>query len=101
MEEATSRYCCPECDRAILNRKIAKCLYCGAALPAGLLLSAEAIAELNRQQQAFEAQHKQTTSTPASDSSGSNWNVGDAIDVIDIASSVIDIAGDIASGLFD
>lgn len=90
MEETTSRYCCPECERAILNRKIDKCLYCGAALPATLLLSPEAIAELNRQQQALEAQHSQRHASPAGDSTSSNWNAGDVVNVIDIASSLLD-----------
>jgi hypothetical protein len=99
MDESQSRFKCPECDRAVLNRKIDKCLFCGAALPSELLLSKEAIAELNRQQQELKAQSRQTASQSVSDSSGSNWDLGSVVDTIDIATDVIDIAGDVIGGI--
>lgn len=101
MDEPQSRYQCPECDKAILNRKIDKCLYCGAVLPATLLLSPETILELNKQQQKLEEQSRQSTAQPANGDASSNWDVGGIVDAIDIAADVMDIAGDVMSGLGD
>lgn len=54
MNQARSQFKCPGCARAILNRKIDRCLYCGATLPAELLFTQEQIDEFNEQQRVME-----------------------------------------------
>lgn len=39
-----SPYTCPSCHREVLNRRVAKCLFCEAELPASMLLPAAAAA---------------------------------------------------------
>src|SRR4051812_1820988 len=47
MDELRSKYRCPVCDKAVLNRSISHCLYCGATLPSEFLFSEEKIARLD------------------------------------------------------
>jgi hypothetical protein len=89
VEELKSKFTCPECDRAILNRKVNRCLFCGATLPAELLFTQEKIDELNEQQRVLE-QRRQSERYP---------QVGDASGGFDIGGA-IDLAGDIG-GLLD
>jgi hypothetical protein len=44
MNENSPRFKCTGCDRGVLNRDFARCLYCGADLPADVLLPAAEIA---------------------------------------------------------
>ncbi|QAU33426.1 hypothetical protein [Janthinobacterium sp. 17J80-10] len=90
MEEVRFRYRCPACDKGILNRKIDRCLYCGATLPPELLLSKEIVAELDRQQQDLEEKRNREKSPKIDESSDSGFGLGD----------IIEIASDIG-GLFD
>jgi len=39
------KFCCPACDRDIVNRAVDRCLYCGEPLPKELQFSREEIQE--------------------------------------------------------
>lgn len=45
MIDPAPKYCCPECRRGVLNRRVKHCLYCGAQLPASVLATPAQIAE--------------------------------------------------------
>jgi hypothetical protein len=42
-------YHCPTCQRLIFNRRLARCEFCGADIPAELRFSANEIAKLDRE----------------------------------------------------
>ena len=42
-DPAKTRYCCPACDRDIVNRAADKCLYCGASIPPELQFTEQEI----------------------------------------------------------
>jgi len=44
-EQSNTKYCCPACDRDILNRAVDRCLYCGASIPVELLFTEKEIQE--------------------------------------------------------
>jgi hypothetical protein len=104
------KYKCPSCERAILNRKIDKCLYCDASLRGNLLFTQSEIEKLDSQQRAFEEQQKRERipQTGGTAPSGAELD-GLADTIIDSAidtviDNAINIASDIASdlgGLFD
>lgn len=49
MNELFSKYRCPVCDKAVLNRSINHCLYCGVTLPAEFLFSDEKKSRLDKE----------------------------------------------------
>jgi hypothetical protein len=49
-------YNCPACQREIYNRRLTRCGFCGAEIPADLRFSADEIAALDAQMAAFEKQ---------------------------------------------
>ncbi|MDH5355080.1 MAG: hypothetical protein OEY09_11610 [Gammaproteobacteria bacterium] len=44
-EHRNTKYCCPACERDILNRAVDRCLYCGASIPVELLFTEKEIQE--------------------------------------------------------
>jgi len=42
-EDLNRRYCCPACNRDIVNRNVNQCLYCGEAIPQELQFTEEEI----------------------------------------------------------
>jgi hypothetical protein len=93
--EIRSKYVCPICDRGILNRKINKCLYCGAALPPELLFSSEKIAAMDAQTRADDEERSRNrrAGPSVSDIGGDSGGGFDVVDSIDILSDI--------GGLFD
>lgn len=81
MDEVRLRYRCPACNRGILNRKIGRCLYCGATLPPELLLSQEQVAELERQKQELEENKDRANPHRADDGSNSDCYTEYFIDI--------------------
>jgi len=52
-------YQCPKCQRALYNRRLTHCGFCGAPIPDELRFTSEEIAKLDREMAALEQQHKQ------------------------------------------
>jgi hypothetical protein len=52
-------YNCPECHRAIYNRRLTHCGFCGAPIPDKLRFTSEEIAKLDREAAELEEQHRQ------------------------------------------
>jgi hypothetical protein len=50
-EDSNRKYCCPACDRDIVNRNVDRCLYCGEAIPQELLFTEE---EVRKNEKAYE-----------------------------------------------
>lgn len=68
------RFACPSCNRNIINRKINRCLYCGATLPSDLLFTKEEIAVLDEQE------HRQRVRGGSRTDNG--FDAGDALDIV-------------------
>ena len=40
-KQPKTKYCCPACDRDIVNRAVERCLYCGESIPVELQFTEE------------------------------------------------------------
>ena len=65
----------------MLNRKINKCLYCGAELPVSLLFTKEEIATMDAKNRNNQEQKIATYPQIFGRSTGSGFDLGDAIDI--------------------
>ena len=79
--ELRPKYECPSCERAVLNRKINKCLYCGAELPEALLFTTEEIATMDAKNRINQEQRIRHQSSHFGISTGSGFDLSDAIDI--------------------
>ena len=79
--ELRPKYECPSCERAVLNRKINKCLYCGAELPEALLFTKEEIAAMDAKDRNNQEQKNRHLSSHFGSGAGSGFDLGDAIDI--------------------
>jgi predicted nucleic acid-binding Zn ribbon protein len=52
-------YNCPKCHRALYNRRLTHCGFCGAAIPDELRFTSEEIAKLDREMGDLEEQRRQ------------------------------------------
>ncbi|MDO8729017.1 MAG: hypothetical protein Q7K26_03975 [bacterium] len=93
MEVIRSKFQCPACDRSILNRKIDRCLYCGATLPQELLFSPEKIVALDEEARKQEERRKHHPTPQTVEQPGFLSSAIVTIDTIDIISDI--------AGLFD
>lgn len=50
---------CPACNRVLYNRRLPRCGFCGATIPAKLRFTPEKIAALDREMAALEAGRKE------------------------------------------
>jgi len=50
---------CPSCKRVLYNRRLKRCGFCNAAIPAELQFTPDEIAALDRQMEKWEAKRKQ------------------------------------------
>lgn len=99
MKETEPLYRCTGCQRGVLNRSVARCLYCGAELPAQARLKPEAIAARDAEHARLEARRaRQAAAQPqqADTSPG-------VLDVIEgaAAGDLIDMVGDGIAALGD
>lgn len=96
MNDVAPKFRCTKCSRGILNRSVARCLYCGADLPAEARLAPELIAkrdmELVRMEEARKRMAQPTPPRPQAEG-------GRAADVIDGMSTGLDVIDLIGDGL--
>lgn len=101
MKEVGPKFRCAVCDRGVLNRAVARCLYCGADLPAEARLAPEIIAQREANLARAEAararlaqQRPQVVESPA---------IGplDVIDGIGTCAELVDVIGDGISAIGD
>jgi hypothetical protein len=52
MDDITPQYTCGSCRRAVLNRRVERCVFCDELLPPGVMLSAAEIAALEAEDRA-------------------------------------------------
>jgi len=52
-------YHCPQCQRALYNRRLTHCGFCGAPIPGEMRFTPEEIAELDRKMAQLEEQRQQ------------------------------------------
>jgi hypothetical protein len=85
MNNPPVKYQCPACERAIVNRKIDRCLYFGAPLPSELLFSLETVAALSEETRRKEKQRWKQASPRTADQTAF---IDTSIDAIEIASNL-------------
>ncbi|HEX8911222.1 MAG TPA: hypothetical protein VF796_02600 [Humisphaera sp.] len=69
---------CPACQRPLYNRRRPDCEFCGAVLPAGLLLSPIQVAMIDKEKRDMEAaaRQRQEEDRRQADARDSHWNGG-------------------------
>jgi hypothetical protein len=86
MDELISKYKCPACNRAVLNRRVGHCLYCSATLPPEFLFSKEKMARLDNEQHKQDELRKFTNPGPIIERSNLIRQVAESADLLgDIA----------------
>ena len=98
MEDFPSKFKCSTCDKAVLNRRVSHCLYCGATLPADFLFSTEKMARLDEEERHRE--RIRDSNRPTLPAEGSSV-VGGIADGIETASDAAGLASDIIKGVGD
>lgn len=75
---------CPACQRNLLSRRAGVCSFCGATLPAELLLGQEQLRAIEAEERATAQSRKQRQERERRDAAGDasgwtgGWGVGDA-----------------------
>lgn len=83
MDEIKPKFQCPDCHRGVLNRSAERCLFCGAALPEGMRLNTEEIAERETATEKARDKLRREWTQPHSPSKSSDWvGLGDAVDLL-------------------
>ncbi len=90
MKELPSKYRCPSCDKAVLNRRVSHCLYCSATLPQSFLFSPEKIVELDEEVRRREEGKKRDRPPQIAERSSVVRDVVEGIDIISDLGSIFD-----------
>jgi hypothetical protein len=90
MDDLTSQYTCGSCRRAVLNRRVERCVFCDELLAPGVMLSAAEIAALEAEDRARSdmARRQMAGSGPA-------MQANNEASPLDLIEGVLDIASDL------
>ncbi|WP_426163062.1 hypothetical protein [Pseudoduganella sp. R-34] len=94
MKQLEPMFRCTGCNRGILNRCVARCLYCGADLPAEARLAPEMIAQRDAEHARMEEARKRLAQHPAPRPQAQGSAASDVIDGVATGLDVIDLIGD-------
>lgn len=94
MKQLEPQFRCTGCKRGILNRSVARCLYCGVELPAEARLAPEVIAQRNAHHARMEEARKRLAQHPAPRPQAQGSRAADVIDGMGTGMDVIDLIGD-------
>jgi len=94
MKVVEPKFRCTGCNRGVLNRSVARCLYCGAALQAGAMLAPEAVARRDAELARLEEARKRLAQTTPPRPQAAPGRVADVIDGVSTGLDVIDLIGD-------
>jgi len=95
------KFRCAVCERGVLNRAVARCLYCGANLPEEVRLSPEAIARRDAEHARKEAELAHLKLLPPAQPERQSNSVLDVIDGVSAGLDVVDLLGDGISAIGD
>ncbi|SFG91131.1 hypothetical protein SAMN05518865_12267 [Duganella sp. CF458] len=94
MKQLEPKFRCTGCNRGILNRSVARCLYCGADLPAEARLAPEVIAQRDAEHARMEEARKRLAQHPPPRPQAQGNSAADVIDGMSTGIDVIDLIGD-------
>jgi hypothetical protein len=97
MKQLEPKFRCTGCNRGILNRSVARCLYCGADLPAEARLAPEVIAQRDAEHARMEEARKRMAQSPVPRPQAQAGSTADVVDGISTGLDVIELIGDGAS----
>ncbi|MYN04417.1 hypothetical protein GTP41_20205 [Pseudoduganella sp. DS3] len=102
MRDVTPKFRCAVCRRGVLNRAVARCLYCGADLPQEVRLAPELVAQREANLARAEAARARLAQ-PAPQQAAEGTGIGplDVIEGIDAAAGLADMIGDGISAIGD
>ncbi|WP_374582434.1 hypothetical protein [Pseudoduganella sp.] len=104
MKEVKPKFSCAACKRGVLNRAVARCLYCGADLPPEARLAPEVIARREARLARAEAARARLAAAPPpapTPVEGAGIGVLDVVEGIDAAAGLVEIIGDGISAIGD
>lgn len=94
MKQLEPMFRCTGCNRGILNRSVARCLYCGADLPAEARLAPEAIALRDAEHARMEETRTRLAQYPTPRPQAQGSSAADVVDGMATGMDVIDLIGD-------
>ncbi|HEY0587352.1 MAG TPA: hypothetical protein VGD52_14550 [Pseudoduganella sp.] len=97
MKQLEPKFRCTGCNRGILNRSVARCLYCGADLPAEARLAPEVIAQRDAEHARMEEARRRMAQSPVPRPQAQGGSTADVVDGISTGLDVIELIGDGAS----
>lgn len=102
MRDVAPKFRCAVCRRGVLNRAVARCLYCGADLPQEVRLAPELVAQREANLARAEAARARLAQ-PAPQQAAEGTGIGplDVIEGIDAAAGLADMIGDGISAIGD
>ncbi len=101
MKDIEPKFRCAACNRGVLNRSVARCLYCGANLPEEVKLAPELIAQREAEHARREEIRARLTLRSPVQAESSRINPLDVIDGVEAGIDVIALLGDGISALGD
>jgi hypothetical protein len=97
MKQVEPKFRCTGCNRGILNRSVARCLYCGADLPAEARLAPEVIAQRDAEHARMEEARRRMAQSPVPRPQAQGGGAADVVDGMSTGLEVIELIGDGAS----
>ncbi len=94
MKQLEPKFRCTGCNRGVLNRSVARCLYCGADLPAEARLAPEAVAQRDAELARMEEARKRLAQYPSPRPQAQGGSAADVVDGMATGMDVIDLIGD-------
>jgi len=91
MDDVTPQYTCGSCRRGVLNRRVARCVFCDELLPPGVMLSAAEIAALEA-----EDRERSIMARRQMAGGGRTMQANDDPSPLELIEGVLDIASDLA-----
>ncbi|MGW8393587.1 hypothetical protein [Pseudoduganella sp. HUAS MS19] len=94
MNDVEPQFRCVGCNRGVLNRSVARCLYCGVDLPAEARLSPEQIAQRNAEHARMEEARRRLAQPAPPSSQAGGSQVSSIAEGVSAGIDVIDLIGD-------
>ena len=101
MKDIAPKFRCAACNRGVLNRSVARCLYCGANLPEEARLAPEAIAQRDAEHARMEEARRRLAQVAPPKPQAEGVNALDVVDGVEAGIDVIDLLGDGISAIGD
>jgi hypothetical protein len=101
MKDIEPKFRCAVCNRGVLNRSVARCLYCGANLPEEARLAPETIVQRDAEHARMEEARRRLAQVTPPRPQVESGNALDVVDGIEAGLDVVDLIGEGISALGD